>query len=131
MCLDGIADDQWIEGDNTQNKLIRVLRFDPVRLQRASRKVSQVVCDNHLSLRFEGRGQDVAIIRVRQRQAVNPSFVADDKTISHGGIHQLPRSLQLRCGKVRAIFQNISDPFIVDCVCPSRPEKSGARQTDK
>ena len=103
MRLDSCADDQWVEGDHAQDKLIRVLRCNPVSLQHARRKVSQVVSDNHLSLRFEGCGQHVAVIRVGQRQAVNSLFVTSNQPVSHGGIDdQIRRVRKPHASKSRA-----------------------------
>ena len=113
------------------DKLIRVLRRNPVRLKRFLGKIRKVIRYDHPSLTTNSRRQHMSVMRIGQLQLIDETFVSRHQIIRHGQVHQLPRALELLGFQVGTSFDNRSRPFSMNLFGPSRAKKLGQRETQQ
>lgn len=102
--------------------------FDSIGLQCRFRKILQIVRHDEVGTCADGRGQNVSIIRVWQRDGMDEHFVAGNNAIPDMSVHQIAGSLKLLQRQIRTVFKNTSHPFFVDRIRPFGAVQVGDRE---
>ena len=110
---------QGLRFQKRQQERIRRHHLHAVGFQVLAGKVLEVECDDHVRLRVNGRREDMPVIRVRQRQALDQGLVAGDLRVGNRLIHQGPDPLYSRRPEVRAVEQQVPAPLVMDGVGPA------------
>lgn len=106
-----------------------MLRLNVVLSERFSRKIFQIEGDDNAGLRTNCRGEDVAIVCVRELQLLDQAFVPCDQTVGYGSIHKIACAMELLFREVRSIPEGRPNPFLVNLRGPLRAKQSGQRES--
>lgn len=106
-----------------RQEVVRMLGFHAIGLQDFFRKIPDIERHDEVSTSVDRGCQNVTVVRVGQRDGVDQCLVASHKAIQDMRVHQLASPLKLFRFQIRAVFENISYPLIVDGIGPFGVEK--------
>ena len=117
------ADDMRCQVELIDQEVVGMPDLDPIGLQGCSRKILQVERHDEVGPCADGRSQNMPIVRVRQCDGIDERLVTCNKAIPDMSIHQVSGSLKLFRLQVRAIFENVPHPLIMNGIGPFRAVK--------
>src|SRR5262249_37907318 len=114
----GLEEDRLREMELMGQELVRMLRFDSPSIKRLGGEVLEIDRDNEIGTTLYCRGEDKAVIRVRQLEHIDELLEIGHDRVAHVRIHQIARSLELRARQIPSILENGPDPLLMHCVGP-------------
>ena len=110
---------------------VRMLRREGVGRQAIGRKVSQVGCHNHIRSPVDRRGQDVAVIGIRQIELLSKDFISGHDGIGKVLVHDRAGPVQHDLGYLRPVDQKAPCPFRMDAGAPQWREQISVGETQQ
>jgi hypothetical protein len=123
-------DSGWGEVDDVEYELVGALGFDFVEVELVGGEVSEVGRDDHLGVAADGGGEDVTIMRVGQRQAVDEGLVIGDEAIGYCFVHELSCSCE-PIAKLRLPSCDGLDHLGEDLFAPPGLKETGLCKSDQ
>lgn len=106
--------------EQMSHEFVWVLGLDAEPVELPFGKVVELRRDDHLSSAANGRGEDMAVVRIRQRQSWDEILVAFDQAVWDRGVHQGPGSLERSRLQIWAVRQDAAEALVEDLVAPPR-----------
>jgi len=72
-----------------KQEFIGMPHFDSILIQRGSREIMQILCDNHIAMPYNRGSKNMTIIRIRKFEARNKWFITCNNAIAGCCIHQI------------------------------------------
>ena len=119
----GISESRWVNTFNISEKIIRMHGMQPVGRQTFLWKIRNIESDDTTRLADDRRRKHMPVIWIRQVHGIDQWFIARDQSVQNRSIHQLAGPHEIGTLKARPLFQQITNPFVMHPVAPSRPEK--------
>lgn len=113
------------------NEVVGMLDLDPVRRQGGIRKVLLVEGHDGVGIDLDGSRQDMAIVRVRERQRGDQRVIFSNKSVEDCRVHPRGGRAQPRLVKVAPVREKVSNPFVVDAFGPFGPKEPRRGQFDQ
>jgi len=109
---------------------IRVLHFNAVGRQHSHRKVLGIERHDRVRVANNGSGNNVAVVRIWQFDAVGQSFVIRYQTVGHAGVHAFDDQWQFG-SKFWPVFGQIARPLRMNSGAPARVVQALNGQTQQ
>jgi len=118
MALCSSTDDVRSQIELEPQKVVGVPGFDPIAFQVFLGKILEVEGHDDVGACVDGGCQNVPVRWIWQHDSLDEGLVVRHKAIPDVSIHQLAGSLKLFRLQIRASFENIPHPLIMDSLGP-------------
>ena len=86
-------------------------------------EIRNIESDDTTRLADDRRRKHMPVIWIRQVHGIDQWFIARDQSVQDRSIHQLAGPHEIGTLKAWPLFQQITNPFVMHPVAPSRPKK--------
>lgn len=117
--------------DLIAEKFVSTLYLNAVLAHHVLGEIPLVLRDDHLGAAPDGSGQDMTIIRIRQRQRLDEFFVTGNQAVIHSPTHQFPSSLQFLGLQVWTVGLKVSEYLVQNVIGPPRLKNVGNSEPDE
>ena len=120
------TDCSGVDFEEVGDEVVGMLALDPVLCEHVGGEILEVERDDDVGACANRGCKDMTIVRVvRKRESRNQALVARHEAVPHVSIHEVAGTLKLLPPKIRARFEDISYPFLMNVVGPPRTKEVG------
>src|SRR5579885_3042247 len=131
LAFDRGANGAGSQVEKVNQEVIRMPCLDVESGQRGCGKVREVAGDDHLGPGPYGGRKHMAVVGIGQRKGSDQVLVAGNQAIPNRLVHERARSGQALRQELRVIFEDISDPFVMDLLGPVGMNQARLGQPDQ